>query len=105
MTVFSLNEGRGVRVLRAEPVPGSWRPRQGAGCQADPKSPNGEVVASRTRDITPTYYERRYLHRVDRSGLRVLDVRAALDELTPEQFAELLWLDEPAASARTSSIG
>jgi hypothetical protein len=57
-------------------------------------------MASRDRDSTPTYDERRYLRRVDRSGLRVLDVRAALaalDKLTPEELADLLYCDtEPA---------
>lgn len=59
-------------------------------------------MASRTRDSTPSYDERRYLRRVDRSGLRVLDVRAALaalDELTPEEYSDLLWCDtEPATT-------
>lgn len=59
-------------------------------------------MASRTRDSTPTYDERRYLRSIDGSGLRVLDVRAALaalDKLTPEELADLLWCDNEPATA------
>lgn len=59
-------------------------------------------MVSENRDSTPTYDERRFLRRVDRSGLRVLDVRAALaalDELTPEEFADVLWCDTEPATA------
>lgn len=59
-------------------------------------------MASRDRDSTSPYDERRYLRRVDRSGLRVLDVRAALaalDKLTPEEYADLLWCDTEPATA------
>jgi len=55
-----------------------------------------------TRDSTPTYDERRHLRRVDRSGLLVLDVRAALaalDKLTPEQLADVIYCDTAEARA------
>ncbi len=60
-------------------------------------------MASRTRDSTRPYDERKFLHHVDRTNLRVLDVPAALaalDELTPEQLADVLWCD--AAESRAS---
>ena len=57
-------------------------------------------MASRDRDSTPTYDERRYLRRVDRSGLRALHtsfVPSREDKLTPEELADLLYCDtEPA---------